>query len=86
LLPRWDFVATMTQHLRGLLLVEEPLELGAAHDRARADLDRLDAATADQGVKERSRDAEIVGGLTDREARQSWVVEHGEPRIVPAIR
>ena len=84
--PRCDIVATMTQPLRGLLLVEKPLELGAAHDRARADLDRLDAATADQGVKERSRDAEIVGGLTDREARQGWVVEHVEPRIVPAIR
>jgi hypothetical protein len=27
-----------------------------------------------------------VGGLTDREARQGWVVEHGKPRIVPAIR
>ena len=32
-------------------LVEKPLELGAAHDRARADLDRLDAAIADQRDK-----------------------------------
>jgi hypothetical protein len=59
----------MIASLCSLLLIEKALELGAADDRARVDLDRLDAAFVDQFVKKCSGDTEILRGFIDGEAR-----------------
>ncbi len=47
----------------------EAFQLGAANDRALADLDRLDAALSDQLIEKCSGDTEVVSRFRDREAQ-----------------
>ena len=54
--------------LGGLLLVEKALKLGATDNRSRANLDRFDAALANELIEQCSRDAEILRGFDDGEA------------------
>jgi hypothetical protein len=58
----------MLSSLRCLLLIEEAFQFGGAHDSARTDLDRLDAALTDQFVEKRPRNAEMLGSSADAEA------------------